>query len=253
LRGIIAHRFHPAVLLMRNRSCSCYICKTDFLNKVYLKIDMRFTLRQIERVCRRRSPRERFAGCRRPCAVAVGNQHRACRTRTTIRHATFRQVRQDLAPQRTRPGLLPQAVELIERAAAIASVLEGRAGYGQLRIGATLTIGNYLATLIVADFLKRHPESTLQLRCTTRHDHRSSGAPRTRSGTDRRSCRHPDWSSNRGWQTNWWCSVRPGIRWPGQGTATLAELAEQSWIVREPGSGTRETLDQALRHQHFAH
>jgi len=53
---------------------------------------------------------------------------------------------------------------LIERAAAIASVLEGRAGYGRLRIGATLTIGNYLATLVVADFLKRHPEGTLQLK-----------------------------------------------------------------------------------------
>lgn len=61
-------------------------------------------------------------------------------------------------------ALLPQAVEWIERAAAIENVLEGRAGYGLLRIGATLTIGNYLATLIVADFLKRHPESTLQLR-----------------------------------------------------------------------------------------
>jgi DNA-binding transcriptional LysR family regulator len=36
------------------------------------------------------------------------------------------------------------------------------------------------------------------------------------------------------------------------GQATLAELAEQSWIVREPGSGTRETLDQALRHHHSA-
>ena len=60
-------------------------------------------------------------------------------------------------------SLLPQAVEFIERATAIEAVLEGRSGYGKLRIGATLTIGNYLATLIVADYLKRHPESAAQL------------------------------------------------------------------------------------------
>ena len=37
-------------------------------------------------------------------------------------------------------ALLPQAIELIERAAAMESVLEGRAGYGRLRIGATLSL-----------------------------------------------------------------------------------------------------------------
>ena len=37
-------------------------------------------------------------------------------------------------------SLLPQAVELIERAAAIEAALERRAGFGRLRIGATLTL-----------------------------------------------------------------------------------------------------------------
>ncbi|MEO8409438.1 MAG: LysR substrate-binding domain-containing protein, partial [Propionivibrio sp.] len=60
-------------------------------------------------------------------------------------------------------SLLPQAVELLERADALETTLEGRAGHGELRIGATLTIGNYLATLIVADYLKRHPESSARL------------------------------------------------------------------------------------------
>jgi DNA-binding transcriptional LysR family regulator len=90
-------------------------------------------------------------------------------------------------------ALLPQAVELIERAAAIESVLEGRAGYGKLRIGATLTIGNYLATLIVADFLKRHPESTLQLSV---HNTATIIDQLARHELDlgliEGSCRHPD-------------------------------------------------------------
>ncbi|MBK7954844.1 MAG: LysR family transcriptional regulator [Candidatus Accumulibacter sp.] len=150
-------------------------------------------------------------------------------------------------------ALLPQAVELIERAAAIASVLEGRAGYGRLRIGATLTIGNYLAPLIVADFLKRHPESTLQLQV---HNTRTIIDQLARHELDlglvEGSCRHPElvveaWVAD---ELVVFCA--PGHPLAGQGSATLAELAEQSWILREAGSGTRETLDQALRHHHSA-
>ncbi len=148
-------------------------------------------------------------------------------------------------------SLLPQAVELIERAAAIASVLEGRAGYGKLRIGATLTIGNYLATLIVADFLKRHPESTLQLQV---HNTRTIIDQLARHELDlgliEGSCRHLDlvveaWVAD---ELVVFCA--PGHPLAGQGSATMAELAEQSWILREAGSGTRETFDQALRHHH---
>ncbi len=148
-------------------------------------------------------------------------------------------------------ALLPQAVELIERAAAIESFLEGRAGYGTLRIGATLTIGNYLATLIVADFLKRHPESRLHLtvhNTTTIIDQLARHA--LDLGLIEGSCRHPElvvepWVAD---ELVVFCA--PGHALAGQASATLAELAEQPWIVREPGSGTRETLDQALRHHH---
>ncbi len=150
-------------------------------------------------------------------------------------------------------ALLPQAVEWIERAAAIENVLEGRAGYGLLRIGATLTIGNYLATLIVADFLKRHPESTLQLRV---HNTAAIIDQLVRHELDlgliEGSCRHPDlhvepWVAD---ELVVFCA--PAHPLASRGSATLAELAGEAWIVREPGSGTRETLDQALRHHHSA-
>ena len=59
--------------------------------------------------------------------------------------------------------LLPRAVGLLDRAHEIEDLLEGRSGFGPLSIGATLTIGNYLTTLIVAKFLQRHPHSQVQL------------------------------------------------------------------------------------------
>ena len=35
----------------------------------------------------------------------------------------------------------------------------------------------------------------------------------------------------------------------GRETVSLAEIADEPWIMRERGSGTRETLNQALRHR----
>ena len=90
-------------------------------------------------------------------------------------------------------SLLPQALELVERAEALEGALAGKAGFGRLRIGATLTIGNYLATLIVADFLGRHPESSVQLQV---HNTRSIVEQVAGFGLDlgliEGSCHHPD-------------------------------------------------------------
>jgi DNA-binding transcriptional LysR family regulator len=149
-------------------------------------------------------------------------------------------------------SLLPSAVELIERAEAIEAMLQGRSVFGRLRIGATLTIGNYLATLIVADYLKRHPESSAQL---TVHNTATIIDALARFELDlgliEGSCRHPELAAER-WVADelvFFCA--PGHRFAGAGKASLRELAREQWIVREPGSGTRETLDQALRHQKF--
>jgi DNA-binding transcriptional LysR family regulator len=143
-------------------------------------------------------------------------------------------------------ALLPQAVELIERAAALESALEGRAGFGTLRLGATLTIGNYLATLIVADFLQRHPESTLDLKV---HNTATIVERLARHEIDlgliEGRCRRPElliepWVAD---ELVVFCA--PTHPLGRRGSATLAELADEDWIVREPGSGTRETLDRA--------
>jgi DNA-binding transcriptional LysR family regulator len=149
-------------------------------------------------------------------------------------------------------SLLPQAVELIERATAIETVLEGRAGFGNLRIGATLTIGNYMATLIVADYLKRHPESSARLQV---HNTATIVDRVARYELDlgliEGNCRHPDLVVEPWVEDELVVFCAPTHRLASKGSATLAELAEELWIVREPGSGTRETLDQALRQHHF--
>ena len=150
-------------------------------------------------------------------------------------------------------SLLPQAVELIERADAIEAGLQGRAGFGKLRIGATLTIGNYLATLIVADYLKRHPESSAQLQV---HNTETIIDQVVRYELDlgliEGSCRHPDLIAEPWVEDELVVFCAPTHPLAGRASASLAELADEQWIVREPGSGTRETLDQALNHHQHA-
>lgn len=149
-------------------------------------------------------------------------------------------------------SLLPLALDILERAEAIEDALEGRAGFGKLRIGATLTIGNYLATLILADYLKRHPESSAHLQVhntstiidqVARHE--------LDVGLIEGNCQHPDLVVEPWVEDELVVFCAPSHRLAAKGTATLAELAQEAWIVREPGSGTRETLDQALRHHRF--
>lgn len=149
--------------------------------------------------------------------------------------------------------LLPQAVELIERADGLETLLEGRAGFGRLRVGATLTIGNYLATLIAADFLQRHPESEVQLQVhntaaivdqVARHE--------LDLGLIEGHCRHSDLVVEPWVEDELVVFCAPAHPLARRGRVALAELAGESWIVRETGSGTRETLDQALRHHHSA-
>src|SRR6478752_1345549 len=59
--------------------------------------------------------------------------------------------------------ILPRAMELLDRAQELESLLEGKTGAGSLRIGATLTIGNYLATLLIGDYMQQNAGSRVEL------------------------------------------------------------------------------------------
>ncbi|MBK7421928.1 MAG: LysR family transcriptional regulator [Propionivibrio sp.] len=213
---------------------------------------MRFTLRQMAvfvAVARQESvsrAAEALSLSQSATSTALGELERLYATQL------FDRVGKSLRLNELGQSLLPQAVELIERATAIETVLEGRAGFGNLRIGATLTIGNYLATLIVADFLKRHPESSARLQV---HNTATIIDQVARYELDlgliEGNCRHPDLVVEPWVEDELVVFSAPTHRLALKGSATLAELAGELWIVREPGSGTRETLDQALRHHHF--
>jgi DNA-binding transcriptional LysR family regulator len=121
-------------------------------------IDMRFTLRQLQvfvAVAQQESV-SRAAGC---WPLAIGGQHLDHRTGAPIQLPAVRPRRQTPEPQRPGNQLLPQAVALLDQAKEIEDLLNGKSGFGSLAVGATLTIGNYLATLLIGSFMQRHPKA----------------------------------------------------------------------------------------------
>ncbi|NOT65654.1 MAG: LysR family transcriptional regulator [Methylotenera sp.] len=163
----------------------------------------------------------------------------------------FDRVGKSLKINETGQQLLPQAVELLDRAKEIENLLKGHAGFGHMRIGATLTVGNYLATILVARFLQEHPESRIQLQV-----HNTGTIVQQISnheldlGLIEGDCNHPDievqpWIAD---ELVVFCA--PNHVLANQTKVTLEQLLQQHWILREKRSGTRETFDRAFHGHH---
>lgn len=147
--------------------------------------------------------------------------------------------------------LLPRAVELLDRAKEIENQLEGHAGFGYMKIGATLTIGNYLATILVARFLQEHPESRIQLQVhNTRTIVQQIANHELDLGLVEGGCHHPDIEVETWIADELVVFSAPGHPLARQRKITMDQLLQEPWILREKGSGTRETFDHAFHNHH---
>jgi len=146
--------------------------------------------------------------------------------------------------------VLPHAVELLDRAEEMDALLRRERGLGSLRVGATLTIGNYLLPLIVSGFLQSHPESRVKLQvyntstiaAMLRRYEIDLGLVEGQVTDVELEVEH--WVED---ELVVFCAPEHALA--GRETVSLAEIADEPWIMRERGSGTRETLNQALRHR----
>ena len=163
----------------------------------------------------------------------------------------FDRVGKSLRINETGQQLLPRAVELLDRAKEIENLLQGHVGFGHMRIGATLTVGNYLATILVARFLQEHPESRIQLKV-----HNTSTIVQQIAnheldlGLIEGDCNHPDIEVQPWIADELVVFSAPNHPLAKQRKVSLEQLLHEDWILREKGSGTRETFDRALHSHH---
>lgn len=147
--------------------------------------------------------------------------------------------------------LLPKARELLDRANEVEAILAGGMAFGSLRVGATLTIGNYLGTLLVGEFMSRHPGSQVALEVhNTTHIAERVKDFELDLGLIEGECDDPelemsDWVAD---ELAVFCA--PYHPLAKRRLVSMKHVLDEWWIVREPGSGTRQTLDRAMRLWH---
>ncbi|GAA0392707.1 HTH-type transcriptional activator CmpR [Pseudomonas extremaustralis] len=216
-------------------------------------IDMRFTLRQLQvfvAVAQQESV-SRAAG------LLALSQSAASTSITELERQSscqlFDRAGKRLSLNALGRQLLPQAVALLDQAKEIEDLLNGKSGFGSLAVGATLTIGNYLATLLIGSFMQQHPESQVKLHVqNTAHIVHQVAHYEIDLGLIEGDCSHPDIEVQTWVEDELVVFCAPQHHLAKRGVATMEELTHEAWILREQGSGTRLTFDQAMRHHRSA-
>jgi DNA-binding transcriptional LysR family regulator len=143
--------------------------------------------------------------------------------------------------------LRPQAESLLAQARAFEQALEGADVLGRLHIGATMTIGNYLAVAMIAEFRQRFPEADINLSVANT----AAIAERVASfeldmGLIEGELNHPDLETTQWRRDELVVFAAPDHPLAHRRSLTDADLLSQQWIVRESGSGTRQAFDRAM-------
>lgn len=144
--------------------------------------------------------------------------------------------------------LRPQVENLLAQAQALEQALGGQVVIGRLRIGATLTIGNYIAVNMIADFRQRFPQADIALHVANTE----AIAERVASfeldmGLIEGELQHADLDIAPWRDDELVVFAAPGHPLSRATALTDDDLVALPWIVRERGSGTRQAFDRAMR------
>jgi DNA-binding transcriptional LysR family regulator len=143
--------------------------------------------------------------------------------------------------------LRPQVESLLEQARALEQALAGEDVSGRLQVGATLTIGNYLAVGMIADFRQQYPRADVVLSVANTESIASRVARfELDMGLIEGELQHPDLNI-----VHWRHDELVVFAAPGHPLAQVQAVSDQQllalpWIVRERGSGTRQAFDRAM-------
>ena len=148
-------------------------------------------------------------------------------------------------------SLLPAARELLDRAEEIDALLAGRLGPGSFRLGATQTIGNHVAPLLMETYSRRYPGAPLTLEIGNTAEIASKVADFSLDlGLIEGELAHPDLSMTEWLGDELVLICNPSHPLAAERHISIAALLAEGWVVREKGSGTRQTLDRAM-HPHW--
>lgn len=144
-------------------------------------------------------------------------------------------------------SLLPAARDLLDRAGEIDALLSGQLGPGSFRLGATQTIGNHVAPLLMEHYSRRYPRAPLTLDIGNTAEIAGKVADFSLDlGLIEGELAHPDLAVEEWLGDELVLICNPSHPLARKRRAPVAALLAEHWVVREKGSGTRQTLDRAM-------
>lgn len=143
--------------------------------------------------------------------------------------------------------LRPTAERLMAMADDLEQSLLNNTSTGPLDIGATLSIGNYLAVQMVARFKTLHPDSPITLDVeNTEHIAERVLNFELDIGMIEGEFQHPQLDIRPWRQDEMTVFCSPEHPLAHAGKLTDEQLVATEWILRETGSGTRQAFDRAM-------
>lgn len=144
--------------------------------------------------------------------------------------------------------LLPKALDAVSRVADIEQMATSNAALiGPLRIGASMTIGNYMMPGLIGSFMRAHPGAQLTLEvANTKQIIQALEQFQIDFGFIEGFCHEPNIEVLPWRRDELVIFAAPSHALAQKTSITENDLAEADWILREPGSGTREVFDNAV-------
>ncbi len=140
-----------------------------------------------------------------------------------------------------------RAEALQQQALELENELSSHDAVGQLRVGATLSIGNHLMVPEIARFMREHPSARVTLDvANTVEIARKVLNFEIDIGLVEGELQEPELQVTRWRPDELVVFCAPDHSFAAQRALSDAELVQASWIVREPGSGTRQAFERAM-------
>jgi len=159
--------------------------------------------------------------------------------------ALFDRVGRRLMLNENGRALLPKAASLLDRASEVEHLFSGEHD-APLRVAASLTIGEYLLPELLARWKVAHPSSPVHLMIgNTTEVIAAVAAFDVDVGFIEGPQTHPRLIV-RPWRTDELVIVAAPTHALAGRTASVRQLREATWALREPGSGTREAVERWL-------
>lgn len=206
---------------------------------------LRLTLRQLEvfaatvRSGSTRGAADKVARSQSAASAALADLE------TTLGAVLFDRVGRRLVLNQNGKALLPRAVALLERAAEAEACLRVELE-APLRIASSMTVGEYMLPQLIAGWHQDHPRGRIRLDVVnTKEVLRAVAAYDADVGFIEGTGSHPDLVVSR-WRSDELVPFTATDHALARGHATEQQLAHATWVLREPGSGTREMSDRWL-------